>query len=617
MELDFVKEMVIEMTMKKNEEINERKKFTTIHELFEAQVESNPMDIALVFNNKSITYEELNDKSNKIARLLKQKHIIKDKTVGVVCDRSIELIISILAILKSGAAFLPIDPEFPKERIEFMLHDSKTDIILTNQEAYLQKLEHCDAINVSSEEHYIGEDSTNLGALNIPENMAYLIYTSGSTGKPKGVVIEHKSVVNLFHGITKIIDFSKGKRILALTTISFDIFVLEILLPLVNGLTVVLADESSQKNPKLLSKMITDNKIDMLQMTPSRMQLLISHDKELKCLGNLKEIMIGGEAYPKSLLEKLSSLSNIKIYNMYGPTETTVWSTVSDLTNKKSIDIGKPILNTQIYIIDGNNDLVLEGIEGEICLGGHGLARGYLNRPELTAEKFISNPFVPGERMYKTGDLGRLLPDGTIECLGRIDDQVKIRGHRIELGEIETTLLKYKSVKQAAVTAFQGKENINYLCAYYVSDEEMLSENLRDYLNSNLPQYMIPAYFVRLDNMPQTPNGKTDKRSLPNPESILNFEEKQKVDEKSDTSDLCFKIREIIERSLDVPISMDNINLNSNLVDLGVSSIIFIKIVVSIEEEFGFEFGDDDMDTNKFLTVKSFVEYVENRSLLK
>ena len=586
-----------------------------IHKLFEEQVRKTPVKIAVVFKGMRLTYRELNEEAEKIASIIRTRTQRNNCIIAIIVKRSIDLIAGILGVLKTGNAFLPIDPEYPDERIKYILLDSRIEVILTQQEIGERFDSSIDKIFLNKEKYiYQGKQNTQICVDS--SDLAYVLYTSGSTGSPKGVMIEQRSVVNFFNGITEKIDFSDDKKILALTTVSFDIFVLETLFPLTRGLTVVLADENEQKNPKLLADIIINYEIDMLQITPSRMQLLLNHDKDIKCLKNIKEIMIGGEAFPQDLLKKLKSAINAKIYNMYGPTETTVWSTVSDLTEKSCIDIGKPILNTQIYIVDENINLAPEGAEGELYIGGSGLARGYFNKPELTAERFIPNPFIADERIYKTGDLARWLPDGNIEYVGRIDNQVKIRGHRIELEEIETVLLKYGSIKQAVVSTWQGRENLKYLCAYYVSDEEILPDDLREYLSITLPEYMIPAYFIKLDNIPQTPNGKIDRKALPDPESMLGSEPKKEVqyqDERSYDTDIGLKIREIVRDNIDIPISMDSISLNSNLADLGINSITFIKIAVTIETEYDFEFGDEDLDANRFLTVESLVTYVKNR----
>ncbi len=593
----------------------ESNNYKLINELIEEQVMKNPNKVALEYKENCLTYQELNNMSNQLARRIKLLKVQPNDIVCIVINRSFQMLIGILGALKAGVAFLPIDPEFPQERIKYMLEDSKVRIIITQSELR-------DRVNFfNGETIYVDEqclfdgDNSNLQKVTDASALAYVIYTSGSTGKPKGVMIEHKAIGNLLQGISRKIDISNQKTILALTTISFDIFVMETLIPLAIGLKIVIADENEQKNPKLLSNLIINSKVDILQITPSRMQLLLNHNKSLACLRDLKIIMIGGEPISQVFLEKIKSYTEAKIFNMYGPTETTVWSTVSDLTESTCVNIGKPIINTQIYIVDENNSLVTEGTEGELCIGGNGLSRGYLYNPEATSEKFILNPFALGQMMYKTGDLARWLPDGNIEFIGRIDNQVKIRGYRIELEEVETFILKYKGIRQAVVSVWEGNENNKYLCAYVVSDEELLAMNLRDYLLKVLPDYMIPTYFIRLNNIPQTPNGKIDRKALPVPEPVL-LQSEQKImvqhQEKSDVSSIELKIREIIKDNIDGTMTIEQIGVDRSLVDLGINSITLIKIIVSIEDEFKFEFGNEDLDANKFPTLKSLISYVEN-----
>lgn len=429
-------------------------------------------------------------------------------------------------------------------------------------------------------------------------------------------MIEHRSVVNLIYSLSEKINFDENKKILNLSTISFDIFVIESLLPLARGLTVIIANEQEQKNPKLLSDLIIRSNIDMIQVTPSRMQLLINYDKMLSCLHNISDIMLGGEKLPQSILETIQKYSKAKIYNLYGPTEATVWSTLSDLSKKNKVDIGKPISNTKIYILDENRNLLDIDHEGELYIGGDGLARGYLNDQKLTNERFIPNPFIPSERLYKTGDIAKWLPDGNIEYIGRIDNQVKIRGHRVELEEIESHLLMHKSVKQAVVTAKEGKENTKYLYAYFVAEGELVASDLRNYLSNILPDYMVPTYFIKLENLPQTQNGKIDRNALLSNETQLNLQLEHKFcnSEVNITKDKIYlKIKEIIRSNIDTPMTMECIDINENLNGLGINSISFIKIVVAIENEFGFEFRDEELDVNKFPTIKSLIEYVSLR----
>ncbi|KAF6583814.1 amino acid adenylation domain-containing protein, partial [Paenibacillus sp. EKM205P] len=333
-----------------------------------------------------------------------------------------------------------------------------------------------------------------------------VIYTSGSTGNPKGVMLQHRSVLNFITGMREVIDFEASQTMLSLTTISFDIFVLETILPLLGGMTVVLGDSQHQVNPQALGELITQHSIEMLQMTPSRLQMLLGHEAGSRVLQSVKAIMVGGEALPSKLLAALQEIDGPRIYNMYGPTETTVWSAVQELTHAQHINIGRPIANTQIYIMNASGELQPVGVPGELCIAGEGLARGYWKREELTAEKFVINPFAGGkaghERMYHTGDLARWTPDGNIEYLGRMDHQVKIRGYRIELGEIESQLLQVESVQEAVIMARGDETGQTQLVAYYVASQELGAGELRHELGQELPSYMMPSYFIWLEQMP-------------------------------------------------------------------------------------------------------------------
>lgn len=584
-------------------------KQVTLNSLFENTAQRIPHSIAIQCKDQSITYHELILKIDHIAQILQKENVTSKDIVAIMMTRSIDMIVGILAILKVGATYLPIDPEYPEERIKMMLEDSGAILILTNM-TLLNEINDVKTGSIDKWYQTVVEQHTPLSIEIMPNDIAYLIYTSGSTGKPKGVMIEHQSIVNLIEGITQYIEFSEGKKILALTTISFDIFLIEALLPLTTGTTIIIADENVQKNPKLIADIISTEHIDMLQMTPSMMQLLINYNPDLESLTNLKELMIGGESFPDSLFNKIKNTINAKIYNMYGPTETTVWSTISDLTGKEKVDIGQPIQNTQLFVIDENNILVQEE-EGELYIGGIGLAKGYLNRSDLTQERFINHPSIPGTRLYKTGDQVKRLSNGNIQYLGRIDNQVKIRGHRIEIEEIEQTLSNFKSIDQVAVCSWEDKNNQPYLCAYYTSNQDVLSSSFRDFLNPLLPYYMHPLYFIRIDKIPQTLNGKIDRKNLPYPEQLLDHATTNSTDNKENID---LQVIEIIQNNLNIPLPIDRITLEHTLVDLGLDSITFIKIIISIEAEFEFEFEDQYLNINHFPTLHTLITYIEDRT---
>ncbi|HEX9062541.1 MAG TPA: amino acid adenylation domain-containing protein, partial [Clostridia bacterium] len=560
----------------------------TIAELFEQQVQKTPGEKAVIFGEKHLTYSELNERANQLAAMLTAKGVKRDVIVGVMTGRSIEMMIGILGVLKAGGAYLPIDPDYPKDRILYMLEDSKAGILLTQGDSANAVGFFGEIINLESREAYHTE-STNPNLKITSDSLAYVIYTSGSTGRPKGVMLEHRSVCNFIKGITDIIDFSCGKAIACVTTLSFDIFVLETLLPLTKGLSVVIADEREQMEPCALRKVVVKNNVKMMQTTPSRMQMILNDTDSLDFLKDLSEIMIGGEAFPETLLTELKKHTNARIYNMYGPTETTVWSTVKELTSENKITIGRPIANTEIYIMNKDKGLQPIGVAGELYIGGDGLARGYLNSPELTKEKFVQNPFEAGKRIYRTGDLGKWLPDGNIECLGRADSQVKIRGYRIELGEIEHHLSNHESINEAVVVAEPDNNNMNCLYAYYVAKKDVTAAELRKYLLTLLPEYMVPSFFLKLDKLPVTPNGKIDRKSLPRQDIVLVSD----MLYERPTNELEDKIAGIWAEVLGV----DKVGINNRFIELGGHSILMMKAIARINK---------DADTS--VTLKEFTQ---------
>ncbi|MBY0071140.1 amino acid adenylation domain-containing protein, partial [Paenibacillus polymyxa] len=346
----------------------------TIHQLFEEQVAQTPDQVALVFGHQRLTYRELNERANSLARILQAQGVGPDKLVGLMVERSVEMIVGLLAVLKAGGAYVPIDPEFPSSRIAYMLEDSEAAVLLTRRDLAEEHHCHANALFLEDAALYQGE-SSNLESISSPEHLAYVIYTSGSTGNPKGVMLQHRSVLNFITGMREVIDFETSQTMLSLTTISFDIFVLETILPLLGGMTVVLGDHQHQVNPQALGELIAYHHIEMLQMTPSRLQMLLGHEAGSRALQDVKAIMVGGEALPSKLLAALQEINGPRIYNMYGPTETTVWSTVQELTHAQQINIGRPIANTQIYILNANGELQPVGVPGELCIAGEGLAR--------------------------------------------------------------------------------------------------------------------------------------------------------------------------------------------------------------------------------------------------
>jgi amino acid adenylation domain-containing protein len=519
-----------------NETFTDYPRDKTIRELFEEQAARTPDSVAVIGESKAlrtaVTYRALNEESNRLANLLRRKGVKPDIIVGILVDRSLEMIIGILGILKSGGAYMPLDPHYPGKRIRYILNDSGAGFVLSQKTLGEGVGGFCETVNLDDEGLYhphAGENErVNLKAASTPVSLAYTTYTSGSTGKPKGVMIENRPVINFIEGITRLIPFREQDSILSLTTICFDIFGLETLLPLTRGSRVVMGSREEQIDPVEASSVIEREKITIFQVTPSRLQMFTADDRATAGLGRLKCLLVGGEAFPETLLEKVKGFFAGKIYNLYGPTETTIWSTVKDLTGNVPLDIGGPTANTQIYILGSTGGIQPLGVAGELCIGGIGLARGYLNRPELTADRFVpvfyrsyrsyrSYKTYSSRKIYKTGDLARWLADGNIEFLGRIDHQLKIRGFRVELGEIEQRLLTHDSVRETVVLAGTSASGDTYLCAYiaWKEGQTLGGPEIKQYLSQTLPDYMIPAYFVNIDHIPLTPNGKVDRKALP------------------------------------------------------------------------------------------------------
>jgi len=543
----------------------------TITEAFEEQVEKTPDNIAIVFENEQLTYKELNEKANSLAYHLRNNGIGRNDIVGIMVNRSLEMIVSILAVLKSGAGYLPIDPTYPKSRITYMINDSNVKIILTQNSIIERFPELSNTISVDLNNASIYSNTNkNLKIINTSEDLAYLIYTSGSTGKPKGVMLTHKNVNNFIKGTCDVISFKD--TIVSVTTMCFDIFVLESLLPLQNGLKVIIANETEQSIPKALNELCIKNDVKMLQTTPSKMMLLLSDSNSLDYVKNLSTIMLGGEPFPYNLLEQLKDLTNANIYNMYGPTETTVWSSIKDLSQRNSINIGNPIANTQMYVLDKNFNILPIGVPGELYIGGDGVSKGYLGKNKLTSEKFINNPYIKNDIIYNTGDIAKWLVNGDLDCLGRSDSQVKLRGLRIELGEIEKKILSFPNIESSAVCIKKDSADRQFLCGYFVSKERISISELKNYLSKFLPNYMVPSFLTQLEKFKYTPNGKIDKNALPKP--IISSNDDIELP-KTETEQLLSKIWENL-------LSISPISTTENFFNIGGDSILALKMQIEL-----------------------------------
>ena len=575
-------EMLLENEKKKvlgtfNKTYKEYPRNKLIQQLFEEQVLKNPDQTALCFEDTAITYAELNHRINQLAWALRKKLTEPNQLVGIMARRSIEMIVGIFAIIKAGGAYVPIDPEYPSDRIRLILEDSRIKLLLTTGNLASGDLHHIEKIDIFDKDVYASETGMNLPYINRSSDLVYMIYTSGSTCKPKGVMIEHKSLHNFIMGVKNVLEFDESSRVLSVTTICFDIFVFEVFTSLLSGSTVVLANHDEQMIPHMFSNLITKHQVTTLLMTPSRLKLFIGYGDPSIWMKSVRQIMLGGETLDLHLLLKLRTVTNARIINGYGPTEITIGATFKDMTDSSIVTIGKPIQNTRIYILDKHLNPLPIGIQGELYIAGDGLARGYHNRPELTKERFIPNPFSPGERLYKSGDLARWYPKGDIEFLGRKDSQVKIRGYRVELGEIENAILQYNGIDKVLVQLRKNDLYGDFLCAYYISDNDLDINSLKIFLASRIPRYMIPRFFVRLNSIPVNANGKADYSKLPD----AGFPKNKESELVLPANPLEAKILSMVCDILNI----ETFSVEENLLDYGMDSLAIVLFISHLHKE--------------------------------
>ena len=481
----------------------------TLDQVLYEQVEKTPNNIAAIYGDRSITYKELDEKSNKLAMKIREKGIGPDDIVGIMLYRSLEMIISIFAIIKAGAAYMPIDPDYPEDRIKYMIEDSKSKLLLTTSEIS-KKADGIEYIDVEDKQIYTGSN-IKIEKKHNSRNLAYVIYTSGSTGKPKGAMIEHYSVINRINWMQNKYPMDESDVILQKTPYTFDVSVWEMFWWSFVGAKVCFLEPGGQKYPDKIIKVVKENKVTVMHFVPSMLNAFLEYIEnygEDDELSTLKQVFASGEALTVNQVKRFNKFVNkkygTKLSNLYGPTEATVDVSYYDCktdNNFRVVPIGKPIDNIQLYILDKNYNVLPIGAAGELYIAGDGLARGYVNKPELTNEKFVDNPFTPGTKMYKTGDLARWMSEGDIEYLGRIDHQIKIRGNRVELGEIETNIVSFYGIKESVVIDRDDENGNKYLCAYYVSENNIDISKLQEHLSMKLPKYMVPSYFVRLDSI--------------------------------------------------------------------------------------------------------------------
>lgn len=570
---------------------------------FENQAKSHPKDIALVFEKATMTYETLNEKANSLAYALREKGITNNSIVGIMESRSFEMIIAILAVLKSGGAYIPIDPNYPSNRIEYMLSDSRASLLLSEKSLQNRIPEDVDVIYISLNNKEIYDfHEENLKNISKPDDLSYIIYTSGSTGKPKGVLLTQKNLSNFYASMLNYVEYlpdGNNYSFISITTLSFDIFVFETIISLTRGLKLFITDYYEQKITTKLERLIKENHIDCIQSTPSVMQFHLDNLSDVSSFSNLKYIILAGEQLPKRLVDKIKSIApNCKVYNGYGPSETTIFSTMQDVTNLSKINIGHPIGNTQVYILDKTLNLLPKGVTGEIYIAGDGVGKGYLYKDNLTKERYLSNPFADNI-LYKTGDIGLWKDNGIIECKGRIDNQIKLRGLRVELGEIEEKILSYKNdnlLKCAVIFKNQnGKEALHAFLSY---PNDIDLKDLKNYLLKYLPNYMMPNTFNLIDSLPFTPNGKIDRKTLSSYDITLNDEEKETTSPRNTTENLLLQ-------TISKKLNNENMGIDSNIFECGADSLTIINILTDL---FKYNFNLKVYDFYKYPTVRELYD---------
>jgi len=504
-----------------------------IQELIEAQIAKHSSRTAVICDHDtilgvpSLSYAQVNEKSNQVAHLLRAEGVQPGQVVALMVERSVAMIIGILGIIKAGAAYLPVPPDNPPDRTDYMLKVGGVNVLLVHDKTVSQIAFEGLVINLDKPDVYRGS-TANPAIVNKPQDLAYVIYTSGSTGKPKGVMIEHRSLVNRLHWMQHAYPIGESDVILQKTPYYFDVSVWELFWWALQGAQLCFLMPGGERNPLAIVETISKHRVSVMHFVPSMLNVLLGYldgksASVQKKLSSVRRVFASGEALTPSHVKKFNdtwgSVTGARLINLYGPTEATVDVSYFDCpahNDFESIPIGRPIHNTRFYVIrDGHQ--VAVGEIGELCIGGIGLARGYLNNKALTDEKFTDNPVNPGERIYRTGDIARWLPDGNIEYLGREDHQVKIRGLRIELGEIENTIREYPGIIDCVALVRKHSESVILIIAYVVCKSDLEIESLRHYLKKHLPDYMIPNHFQRIHEMPLTPSGKADRKALPEP----------------------------------------------------------------------------------------------------
>jgi amino acid adenylation domain-containing protein len=594
-----------------------------LHHLFEQQVEQSPDAVSVVYEDEQLSYRELDTRANQLAHYLKKLGVGPEVLVAIYLERSIEMVVALLGTLKAGGAYVPLDPEYPPERLAFILSDIQATVLLTQQSLIRRLPEQAEHI-ICLDTDWAAieqEKGTKQSADTNAKNLAYILYTSGSTGIPKGVMIPHAAICNHMIWMLKEFAFDQSERLLQKTPFTFDASVWEFYAPLLSGGQLVMAKPEGHRDSTYMVNAINKNSISTLQVVPSQLQMLLNEKRLKNCL-TLRRVFCGGEALTVELFNQFKArLPTIELINLYGPTEATIDTTFWRCHQEQGLPImpiGRPIGNMQTYILDPYLNLVPIGVQGELHIAGIGIGRGYLNRPELTAQKFVPNPFpssittkggpINGEeeiggRLYKSGDLARYLPNGSIEFIGRSDYQVKIHGFRIELGEVESVLGKHPAIEAAVVIAREDAPEDKRLVAYVVASNESppTFRELRRFLIEKLPDYMIPSAIVYLDGLPLTPNGKIDRRALPTPEPSRSELEAAYVAPQSEVERMIAEVWQQVLR-------FERVGMHDNFFDLGGHSLLLIQIHNKFQELFNKEIPIADLF--RYPTINTLADYL-------
>ncbi|GAF07319.1 long-chain-fatty-acid-CoA ligase [Paenibacillus pini JCM 16418] len=588
-----------------------------IHECFAEKVRQQLDAVAIILEEKALTYRQLDEKITLLALYLQERGVCPESLVGLCVERSMEMLIGVLGILKAGGAYVALDPNYPDERLKYMLEDSGVAIVLTQSKfkKHLNALIKDDAFTLSLDQEW--EEIAEAAKQNVqlkrevrPDHLAYVLYTSGSTGRPKGVMIEHRSIMNTLHFLEARYPVTRQDTYLLKTNYIFDVSISELFGWFIGDGHLVILPPGGEKSPELMARAIEKHRVTHLNFVPAMLNAFLTHVADHKTFSEqnaVKYLMVAGEAFPKELVKKaVDVFKRSRVENIYGPTETSIYATwfscTQEIITSRHTPIGRPITNTQAYIVDKQLRPVPIGIPGELCIAGYGLARGYFNQPALTAEKFVDNPFQPGTKLYRTGDLTRWLPDGQIEYLGRIDNQVKLRGFRIELGAIETRISGYPGIEDAVAVVKQAGEH-KTLVAYYTAREGKtapVARELRSHLKTGLPDYMVPAHIIRVDRMPLTPSGKIDRKELADWPVTVQQSETQSMPES--------RVEQAVLAIWEDVLQVGGMGNRDGFFDVGGDSLLAVAVAERIRKELACEFTA--MDLFEYPTIQAIASYI-------